>query len=64
MMEYVVRNYLTEEGKAGARRLIREEVARIKDRKIRWACQIIAAITGLVGAVIGILAIIFAMFRK
>lgn len=63
MMEYVVRNYLSEEGKAGAKRIIREERARIKDRKIKWACQIIAAVTGLAGAVIGILAIILSMFR-
>jgi hypothetical protein len=66
-LEYVVSYYLTEQGKAGYRKLIREEReslkeerARIIDRRIRWACQIIAAITGLAGAAIGILA----MLRK
>lgn len=64
MMDYAVSYYLTPQGKAGFKRLIREELARIKDRKIRWACQIIAAVTGLAGAVIGILAIILSMLRK
>lgn len=59
-LEYTISHYLTEEGKAGVRRLIREEQAMIKDRRIRWVCQIIAAITGLAGAIIGILA----MLRK
>lgn len=59
-LEYAISHYLTEQGKAGVRRLIREEQAMIKDRRIRWVCQIIAALTGLAGAVIGILA----MLRK
>lgn len=59
-LEYAVSFYLTEQGKSGFRRLIREEQAMIKDRRIRWICQIIASITGLAGAIIGILA----MLRK
>lgn len=66
-MEYAVTYYLTDQGKAGYRKLIRDERARLKeerakiiDRRIRWVCQIIAAITGLAGAAIGILA----MLRK
>lgn len=63
-LEYATTYYLTEQGKAGYRRHIREELARLKDRRIRWWCEIIAAVTGLAGAIIGILAIILAMLRK
>jgi hypothetical protein len=66
-LEYCVTYYLTDQGKAGYRKLIREEREKLKeerakiiDRRIRWSCQIIAAITGLAGAAIGILA----MLRK
>jgi hypothetical protein len=55
--------YLTDVGQAGVKKLIRDEQAVIRDRKILWACQIIAAVTGLAGAAIGILAMIFSMMR-
>ena len=64
LAELTIRNYLTEDGKIGVRALIREKRAQNTDRKIKWACQIIAAITGLLGSLIGILAIILSMMRK
>ncbi|HYR75896.1 MAG TPA: hypothetical protein VEM96_08640 [Pyrinomonadaceae bacterium] len=63
-LQYLTSYWLSPQGKAATKRLIREELARIKDRKIRWICQIVAAVTGLGGAIIGILAIILAMLRK
>jgi hypothetical protein len=64
LAEYMIRNYLTDDGKIGARGLINERQAVVRDRKIRWICQIIAAVTGLLGSIIGILAIILSMMRK
>jgi hypothetical protein len=64
LAEFSIRNYLTDDGKIGVSGLIREKRAQITDRRIKWACQIIAAVTGLLGSLIGILAIILAMLRK
>lgn len=64
MAEFGIRNYLTEDGKVGVKGLIREKRAVIRDRRIRWACQIIAAMTGLLGSLIGILAIVMAILKK
>jgi len=64
MAEFVIRRYLTQDGKIGVGGLIREKRAQITDRKIKWACQIIAAITGLLGSLIGILAIMLSMMKK
>ena len=64
MAEFTIRNYLTDDGKIGLSGLIREKRAQTTDRKIKWVCQIIAAVTGLVGSLIGILAIILSMMKK
>jgi hypothetical protein len=64
-LEYAISYYLTEEGKAGVRKLIREERkkedewrrARI-EWKVKLVVSIITAITGLAGAAIGIIAIL------
>ncbi len=63
-LQYVATYWLSPQGKAGAKWLIREELERIKDRKIKRATEIIAAVTGLAGAMIGILAIILSMIRN
>lgn len=62
-LEYAISHYLTEQGKAGVRKLIREEHKKEDEwrrARISWkfglVVSIISAITGLAGAAIGILA--------
>lgn len=64
-LEYFVSSYLTEQGKAGVRKLIKEEIRKEDEwrrARISWkvgiVVSIISAITGLVGALIGIFAIL------
>ena len=64
-LEYSVSSYLTEQGKAGVRKLIREEMKKEDEwrrARISWkvglVVAIISAITGLAGAAIGIIAIL------
>jgi hypothetical protein len=66
-LEYAVSEYLSEQGKAGVRKLIREE-ARKEDEwqrarfewKVKMWVSVISAVTGLLGVLIGI----FAILRK
>lgn len=50
---------LTDDGVAGASGLIRAKMGEVWDRRIRLTCQVITALIGLVGALIGVLAIIY-----
>lgn len=49
---------LTAHGKAGAQGLIQKELDAIRDRRIRWACQIIAALTGVGGIIIALIVLL------
>lgn len=52
------RSYLTDAGKAGVKKLIRDEWRLAVDWWVKIIVSVLAALTGLVGAIIGMLALL------
>lgn len=52
------RNYLTDDGKAGVKKLIRNERRNSVDWWVKMIVSVLAALTGLIGSIIGVLAVL------